>query len=437
MTAKTRSHLPVVNVVTLGCPKNLVDSEKLMGQLRISGIDVRHGSERKADVLIINTCGFIQDAKEESIEAIMAAIRQKRHGKIVRIVVMGCLSERYMNELKDEIPEVDRFYGVNDLEHILQDMNIAARRELYGERLQTTPKHYAYLKIAEGCDRTCSFCAIPLIRGNNISVPVEKLTEEAAWLGSQGVKELILVAQDLTWYGLDLYKKRMLAPLLEALSGIQGIEWIRLHYAYPAAFPAEVLDVMISQPKVCKYLDIPFQHISDNLLASMRRGISRSETYKLIEMIRRRVPGIALRTSLMVGYPGETEAHFNELKAFVNDVRFERMGVFTYCEEEGTRAASLADDVPDTVKNERASELMELQQGISESLNASRVGNTYKTIIDTREGEFYIGRTEFDSPEIDNELLISVNNAELVTGEFYKIRITEASAFDLYGNLEV
>lgn len=437
MTAKTRSHLPVVNVVTLGCPKNLVDSEKLMGQLRISGIDVRHGSERKADVLIINTCGFIQDAKEESIEAIMAAIRQKRLGKIARIVVMGCLSERYMNELKDEIPEVDRFYGVSDLEHILQDMNIASRRELYGERLQTTPKHYAYLKIAEGCDRTCSFCAIPLIRGNNISVPVEKLTEEAAWLGSQGVKELILVAQDLTWYGLDLYKKRMLAPLLEALSGIQGIEWIRLHYAYPAAFPAEVLDVMISQPKVCKYLDIPFQHISDNLLASMRRGISRSETYKLIEMIRRRVPGIALRTSLMVGYPGETEAHFNELKAFVNDVRFERMGVFTYCEEEGTRAASLADDVPDTVKNERASELMELQQGISESLNASRVGNTYKTIIDTREGEFYIGRTEFDSPEIDNELLISVNNAELVTGEFYKIRITEASAFDLYGNLEV
>jgi len=435
MAAKTRSHQPVVNLVTLGCPKNLVDSEKLMGQLRISGADVRHGSERKADVLIINTCGFIQDAKEESIEAIMAAIRQKKHGKVSSIVVMGCLSERYLDILKQEIPEVDRFYGVNDLEQILHDLSISARHDLYGERVQTTPQHYAYLKIAEGCDRTCSFCAIPLIRGRNISVPVENLMEEARLLAIRGVKELILVAQDLTWYGLDIYKKRMLAPLVEKLAEIDGLEWIRLHYAYPAAFPVEVLDVMASQPKVCKYLDIPFQHISDVLLTSMRRGIGREETYKLIEKIRNKVPGIALRTSLMVGYPGEKQTHFDELKEFVRFARFERLGVFTYSEEEGTRAALLADDVPKQIKDERASEIMEIQQTISEELNKERIDKVYKTIIDSLDGDYYIGRTEFDSPEIDNEVLIETDGLDLRIGDFYNIRITHSDAFDLYGKL--
>lgn len=436
MAAKTRSHQPVVNVVTLGCPKNLVDSEKLMGQLRISGVDVRHGSERKADVLIINTCGFIQDAKEESIEAIMAAIRQKKNGKISSIVVMGCLSERYMDELKHEIPEVDRFYGVNDLEQILHDLSISARHDLYGERVQATPKHYAYLKIAEGCDRTCSFCAIPLIRGRNISVPIENLMEEARLLAIRGVKELMLVAQDLTWYGLDNYKKRMLAPLVEKLAEIDGLEWIRLHYAYPAVFPMEVLDVIASQPKVCKYLDIPFQHISDDLLTSMRRGIGREETYKLIENIRNKVPGIALRTSLMVGYPGEKQSHFDELKEFVRSARFERLGVFTYSEEEGTRAALLADDVPKQIKDERASEIMEIQQTISEELNTERIGKVYKTIIDSLDGDYFIGRTEFDSPEIDNEVLIEADGLDLRIGDFYNIRITHSDSFDLYGKLD-
>jgi len=434
--AKTRSHQPLVNVVTLGCPKNLVDSEKLMGQLKIAGVDVRHGSKRKADVLILNTCGFIQDAKEESIEAIMAAIRLKNSGKIASIVVMGCLSERYKEELRQEIPEVDSFYGVNDLEQILYDLNVSARRDLYGERLLTTPKHFAYLKIAEGCDRTCSFCAIPLIRGNNISVPVEMLIDEARQLASGGVKELILVAQDLTWYGLDIYKKRMLAPLIEKLSAIDGLEWIRLHYAYPAAFPVEVLDMMESQPKVCRYLDIPFQHISDDLLISMRRGIDSNDTYRLIGKIRNKVPGIALRTSLMLGYPGEKESHFEELKAFVKYARFERMGVFTYSQEEGTPAASLADDIPKHIKDERVSELMEIQQKISEELNAERVGMVYKTIIDSRDGAYYIGRTEFDSPEIDNEVLIEANGLELNIGDFYNVRITHTDAFDLYGKLD-
>jgi ribosomal protein S12 methylthiotransferase len=435
MSPKTRSHQPVVNVVTLGCPKNLVDSEKLMGRLNVSGIDVQHGSGRKADILIINTCGFIQDAKEESIEVILGAIQQKKRGKFARVVVMGCLSERYMTELKVEIPEVDRFYGVNDLEKILEDLKASDRNNLVNERFLTTPPHFAYLKIAEGCDRTCSFCAIPMIRGKNISVPIEKLIDEAAVLAEKGVKELILVAQDLTWYGLDLYKKRMLAGLLEKLTEVKGIEWIRLHYAYPAAFPPDVLDVMASKTNICKYLDIPFQHISDDLLTSMRRGINSSETYRLIENIRTKVPDISLRTSLMVGYPGETEAHFEELKDFVRNVRFERMGVFTYSEEEGTRAASLADDIPKSVKDERAAELMELQQQISQEINAAKIGKTFKTIIEGREGGFYIGRTEHDSPEIDNEVLIEANGSNLKVGEFYNIRITKADAFDLFGKV--
>jgi ribosomal protein S12 methylthiotransferase len=434
MPAKTRSHLPLVNVVTLGCPKNLVDSEKLTGRLKISGIDVQHGSSRKADMLIINTCGFIQDAKEQSIEAILAATRQKKSGRYAKVVVMGCLSERYMKELREEIPEVDQFYGVNDIERILYDLNASARSELFGERLLSTPQHYAYLKISEGCDRTCSFCAIPLIRGKNISVPLETLIEEAGQLAAGGVKELILVAQDLTWYGLDLYSKRMLAGLLGKLSAVNGIEWIRLHYAYPAVFPLDVLDVMASQPNICKYLDIPFQHISDDLLASMRRGNNKRETYRLIETIRKKVQGIALRTSLMVGYPGETDAHFEELKEFVSNVRFERMGVFTYSEEEGTRAASLADNITQTLKDERAAELMELQQGISEEINALRIGTILRTLIDGKEGDFYTGRTEYDSPEIDNEVLIEAKDMNLETGKFYNVEITKADAFDLFGN---
>jgi ribosomal protein S12 methylthiotransferase len=436
MPAIIRSHQLLVNVLTLGCPKNLVDSEKLMGRLMVSGMDVQHGSRRKADVLIINTCGFIQDAKEESIEAILGAIQQKKHGKFTKVIVMGCLSERYMKELKDEIPEVDRFYGVNDLEQILEDLKASDRSQLINERFLTTPPHYAYLKIAEGCDRSCSFCAIPMIRGTNVSVPVEILIDEATNLAEKGVKELILVAQDLTWYGLDLYKKRMLAGLLEKLSEVRGIEWIRLHYAYPAAFPGDLPNVMASKPNICKYLDIPFQHISDELLTSMRRGINSRETYLLIDNIRAKVPGISLRTSLMVGYPGETQSHFDELKEFVRNTRFERMGVFTYSEEEGTRAANLADSIPQSLKDERAAELMELQQQISQEINEAKIGKTFKTIIDGREGEFYIGRTEHDSPEIDNEVLIEANGSNLKIGEFHNIRITKADAFDVYGEVE-
>lgn len=433
MLAKTRSHQAIVNVITLGCPKNLVDSEKLMGRLKAEGINVQHGATRKADILIVNTCGFIQDAKEESIESILVAIELKKRSQANKVVVMGCLSERYMEELKQEIPEVDHFYGVNDLEQILKDLNASARHDLYSERFLRTPKHYAYLKIAEGCDRTCSFCAIPLIRGNNISVPIKTLLEEARSLARKGVKELILVSQDLTWYGLDLYKKRMLADFLEELVEITGIEWIRLHYAYPAAFPLEVLDVMAAWPKICKYIDVPFQHISNNLLVSMRRGINKDETYRLIDSIRKKVPGIAIRTSLMLGYPGENQAHFEELKQFVQHARFERMGVFTYSEEEDTRAALLADETPQSVKDERAAELMELQQQISEEINLARIGRIYKTIIEGKEGDFYIGRTEFDSPEIDNEVLISAGDLQLKLGNFYDVKITNGDAFDLYG----
>lgn len=433
MPVGSRSHQPIVHVITLGCPKNLVDSEKLMGRLKVSGFDVHHGAKHNADILVINTCGFIQDAKEESIEAILGALERKKLGKTLKVVVMGCLSERYMEELKQEIPEVDHFYGVNDLGQILNDLSASARLELHSERMLTTPKHYAYLKIAEGCDRTCSFCAIPLIRGKNISFPVEALLDEANTLATKGVKELILVAQDLTWYGIDLYKKRELAHLLKHLTKVNGIEWIRLHYAYPAAFPTEVLDVMASEEKICRYLDIPFQHISSDILKSMRRGINRDETIRLIELIRKKVTGIALRTSLMVGYPGETDNHFNELKEFVRYARFERMGVFTYSEEEGTLAAALKDEIPREVKDERAAELMEIQQQISQEINESRVGKTYKILLEGKEADYYIGRTEYDSPEIDNEVLIKTDRKKLKTGCFYKVQITRADAFDIYG----
>lgn len=436
MSSKTRSHKPLIAVVTLGCPKNLVDSENLMGSLKAADVNVQHGYSRKADILIINTCGFIQDAKEESIDAILEAVEHKKHGRVQKVLVMGCLSQRYASDLQKEIPEVDKFYGVNDLKEIINDLNFESRYELYGERLLTTPDHYAYLKIAEGCDRTCSFCAIPLIRGKNISRSIESLLQEAETLAARGVKELILIAQDLTWYGLDIYKKRMLAPLLSDLVKMNGIEWIRLHYTYPAAFPVDVLDVMASEPKICKYLDIPFQHINGELLSSMRRGITKKETYDLIETIRNKIPGIALRTSLMVGYPGETKKHFQELMDFVRDVRFERLGVFTYSEEDGTRAAALKNSVPKLVKQERAEQIMMVQQEISAEINNAKIEKVFKTIIDGNENGFYYGRTEFDSPEIDNEVLISTANAKLEIGSFYNVLIKDSVEFDLYGDIE-
>ncbi|NLN95871.1 MAG: 30S ribosomal protein S12 methylthiotransferase RimO [Bacteroidales bacterium] len=435
MSSKTRLHKPLIAVVTLGCPKNLVDSENLMGVLKAADMNVQHGYSRKADILIINTCGFIQDAKEESIGAILEAIEHKKHGRVQKVLVMGCLSQRYASDLQKEIPEVDKFYGVNDLKEIINDLNFESRHELYGERLLTTPDHYAYLKIAEGCDRTCSFCAIPLIRGKNISRSVESLLQEAKNLAARGVKELILIAQDLTWYGLDIYRKRMLAPLLSDLVKINGIEWIRLHYTYPAAFPVDVLDVMASEPKICKYLDIPFQHINGELLTAMRRGITKKETYDLIETIRNKIPGIALRTSLMVGYPGETKMHFQELMDFVCNVRFERLGVFIYSEEEGTKAASLKNNIPKLVKQERADQIMMLQQEISAEINNAKIGKVFNTIIDGNEGEYYFGRTQYDSPEIDNEVLIHAAGSELEIGSFYNVLIKDSAEFDLYGEV--
>ncbi|MDP2423978.1 MAG: 30S ribosomal protein S12 methylthiotransferase RimO [Bacteroidales bacterium] len=435
MPIKNLSNAPVIKVLTLGCPKNVVDSERLMGQLKIAGQNVTLSNRGRADVLIINTCGFIQDAKEESVNTILEAVKAKKSGKIKKLLVMGCLSQRYMNDLEAEIPEVDKFYGVNDLQTILHDLGADERRMLHHERLLTTPSHYAFLKIAEGCDRTCSFCAIPLIRGKNISVPIESLGEEAIQLAGKGVKELILIAQDLTWYGLDIYGKRMLAPLLEKLADIRGLEWIRLHYTYPAGFPMEVLDVMATRPNICHYIDVPFQHINDELLKAMRRNITTEETWKLIENLRNKVPGIAIRTTLMTGFPGETEQHFNELKEFLVQSRFDRVGVFTYSEEEGTRAANLTDNVPMEVKEERAAELMALQQEISLELNHEKVGRTFKTLFERKEGDYYIGRTEFDSPEIDNEVLIPVDGHKLKTGSFYTVRITNADYFDLYGEV--
>jgi len=425
--------LKKINVITLGCSKNLVDSEVLMRQLD-KRYEIVSDSNEDSDIIVINTCGFIGDAKEESIDTILSAVEAKKDGRAEKVLVTGCLSERYKRELQDEIENVDGFYGVNDLPQILTDLEVDYKKELIGERHLTTPSHFAYLKVSEGCDRSCSFCAIPLIRGKHISIPEDQLVKEAEFLASRGVKEILLIAQDLTYYGIDIYGKRTIARLVEKLTAIDGIEWIRLHYAYPAGFPEELLQLMNDNPKVCKYLDIPLQHINDRILSSMKRGLGSEGTRKLVQTMKERIPGVALRTTLIVGYPGETEEEFEELLSFIKEAKFDRLGVFTYSEEEDTSAYKLEDDVPEDTKQERLNRVMELQQGISLELNKQRVGKVFKTIIDRKEGEYYIGRTEFDSPEVDNEVLISSNEL-LSIGTFYKVLINRADFFDLYGKV--
>ena len=422
-----------INVVTLGCSKNVYDSEVLMGQLKASGKDVVH--EQEGNVVVINTCGFINNAKEESVNTILEFMQKKEAGEVDKVFVTGCLSERYKPDLEKEIPNVDQYFGTTELPGLLKALGADYKHELIGERLTTTPKNYAYLKIAEGCDRPCSFCAIPLMRGKHKSTPIEDLVIEAEKLAASGVKELILIAQDLTYYGLDLYKKRNLAELLENLVKVEGIEWIRLHYAFPTGFPMDVLDIMKREPKVCNYLDIPLQHISDAILKSMRRGTTQAKTTKLIKEFRAKVPEMTIRTTLIVGYPGETEEDFQTLKQWVKDMRFERLGCFTYSHEENTHAYKLEDDVPEEVKMQRANEIMEIQSQISWELNQAKIGQEFKVVIDRKEGNYFVGRTEFDSPDVDNEVLIDASQVYLKTGEFTTIRVTEAEDFDLYGEV--
>jgi ribosomal protein S12 methylthiotransferase len=429
-----------VNVVTLGCSKNLIDSEFMMRQLKAAGFEIHHDSNKEAEVIIINTCGFINDAKEESINTILHWSELRKEGKIGQLYVMGCLSERYREELKIEIPEVDGIYGVNDLNQILQDMNAPFRQELLSERIITTPSHYAYLKTSEGCDHRCSFCAIPAIRGKNISKPIETLIKEAEFLAKSGVKELILIAQDLTAYGTDIYGQKALPQLINLLSEVTGIEWIRLHYAYPLGFPVELLEIIRDNPKVCKYIDIPLQHINDRILKSMKRGLNGAKTRELVEKIRTTVPGIAIRTSLIVGYPDETTEEFNELYKFVEDIRFERLGVFSYSHEENTDAYNLSDNVRPAVKARRTEKIMTLQQTISEQFNASLTGKELKVLLDKKVGDDWIGRTEYDSPEVDNEVIItvkdSVNNISITEpGKFVKVKITGYDTYDIYGEI--
>lgn len=425
-----------INVITLGCPKNLVDSEVLLKQLYENNFVVSHDSSSlQHDIVIINTCGFINDAKQESINTIMQIVDAKCKGLVKKIIIIGCLSARYRDELIKEIPEADAFFGVNNLKNIVEFLEADYKKNLMGERLLTTPKHYAYLKIAEGCDRKCSFCAIPLIRGKHISKPVDIIIKETKKLAECGVKEFILVAQDLTYYGIDIYKRRMLAELLEKLSSVKGVEWIRLQYAYPASFPLDVLDVMNEHENICKYLDIPFQHINDRLLKSMERGNTKDGTYKLIEKIRKKNPGIALRTSLIAGYPGETEKEFSELLQFVKDVKFERLGVFSYSHEKSTKAFSITDNVKPVIKKRRVERLIKLQEEISFVKNQTLIGSNIKVLIDRKESDFYIGRTEFDSPEVDNEVIIKIPKEEKKIGKFYNVLITDAMPYDLYGKL--
>ncbi|WP_405198189.1 30S ribosomal protein S12 methylthiotransferase RimO [Christiangramia sp. LLG6405-1] len=420
-----------INVVTLGCSKNVYDSEVLMGQLQANDKDVVH--EGEGNIVVINTCGFIDNAKEQSVNTILEFVEKKQEGSVDKVFVTGCLSERYKPDLQKEIPDVDQYFGTTELPGLLSALEADYKHELIGERLTTTPKNYAYLKIAEGCDRPCSFCAIPLMRGGHKSTPIENLVIEAEKLAANGVKELILIAQDLTYYGLDLYKKRNLAELLENLVKVEGIEWIRLHYAFPTGFPMDVLDVMNREPKVCNYLDIPLQHINDDLLKSMRRGTTHVKTTNLLKKFRSTVPEMAIRTTLIVGYPGETEANFQELKEWVQEMRFERLGCFTYSHEENTHAFNLVDDVPQEVKQERANEIMEIQSQISWELNQQKIGKIFNVIIDRKEGNYFIGRTEADSPDVDNEVLIDATTVYLKTGDFYEVEITDAADFDLYG----
>lgn len=425
-----------VNVVTLGCSKNIYDSEVLMAQLKANRFQVEHESqEDNAEIVIINTCGFIDNAKQESIDTILRYAEAKQDGIVEKVYVTGCLSHRYGDELAAEIPEVDAWFGTQDLPRLLKTLKADYKHELLGERLLTTPTHFAYFKISEGCDRPCSFCAIPLMRGNHVSVPIEELVSRAKSLAKNGTKELLLIAQDSTYYGLDIYKDRKLAELLLRLSEVEGIEWLRLHYAFPSGFPMDVLKVMAQSPKICNYIDMPLQHISDAMLKSMRRGTTKQKTIDLVNKIRDNVHGIALRTSLIAGYPGETEDDHNQMLRWIEETRFDRLGIFTYSHEENTHAYKLTDDVPDEVKKERAEAVMDVQRGISAQLNEAKVGQTFKTLIDRYENGYFIGRTEYDSPEVDNEVYVKAGKNHLRIGDFAHIKISKADDFDLFGEL--
>jgi len=424
-----------VNIITLGCSKNMVDSEVLSGQLRASDIDVVHENTKKDhNIVVVNTCGFIDKAKEESVNTILDQVALKKKGRLDKVYVTGCLSQRYREDLEKEIPEVDAWFGTMELPMMLKKFDVDYRAELMGERLLATPQHYAYLKISEGCNRTCAFCAIPLMRGGHVSRPIEELVKEAEGLVRRGVREILLIAQELTYYGLDIYKQRMLPELLNRLADVKGLEWIRLHYAYPSKFPLEILDVMRERPNICKYLDMPLQHASDNMLKAMRRQITRAEMTDLIHAIRERVPGICLRTTLITGFPGETEADVEELKGFLQEHRFDRVGIFTYSHEEGTSAHDLADNIPADVKQQRAQEIMEVQQEISYERNQEKIGQVFKTLIDKKEAGRYLGRTEFDSVEVDNEVIVH-SEEKLVIGDFVNVRITKAYDYDLEGEV--
>ncbi len=425
-----------VNVITLGCSKNTVDSENLMTQLKANDFDVAHDSERKANIIIVNTCGFIDLAKEESVNTILDYADRKNQGEIEKLYVTGCLSQRYKDSLEADIPEVDAFFGTMEMPQLLAKLNANYQHELVGERLISTPSHYAYLKIAEGCNRTCSFCAIPLMRGGHVSRPIEELVRETKNLARMGVKEIMLIAQELTYYGLDLYKKRELSTLLEALHEVEGIEWIRLHYAYPSKFPIEIFDTMARLPKVCNYLDMPLQHANNDVLKRMRRQITQEETRELIAIARQKVPNIAIRTTMLVGFPNETEAEFQDLCDFVADMKFERVGVFQYSHEEDTSAYEMPDEVTPSLKAERAERLMAIQQDISFDKNQAKIGQTLRVLFDRKEGGYYVGRTEHDSPEVDNEVLVKANKKNYVRiGDFAHVRITKAEDFDLYGEI--
>ena len=427
---------PRVHVVTLGCSKNTVDSEIMMGQLRANNYEVAHDNDNDdSPVVIINTCGFIDTAKQESINTILEFSEHKREGKIDKLIVTGCLSQRYRDELKEEMKEVDNWFGTSELPRLLKTLKADYKHELVGERLLTTPAHYAYVKISEGCNRTCSFCAIPLMRGAHVSKPIEMIEEEIRNLVKRGVKEFLLIAQELTYYGLDIYKERKLKELLLRVSDIEGVEWIRLHYAYPNKFPIEILEVIRDRKNICKYLDIPFQHISDPILKAMKRQTDKNEITQLIKTIRAEVPGIALRTTMLVGFPGEKKEHFDELVDFVKEIEFDRLGVFTYSHEEGTTGFELKDDVSTVTKKKRAQQLMDVQQEISRRKNENKIGNTYRVLIDRKEGDYFIGRTESDSPEIDNEVLINATDTYLRVGDFADIKITGAEEFDLFGEI--
>ncbi len=426
-----------VNVITLGCAKNIFDSEIMMAQLKANKYEVKHEeADSDAAIVVINTCGFIDNAKEESINTILQFAEAKAEGRVEKVYVTGCLSERYRDDLESEIPEVDGYFGTRDLPRLLKTLKADYKKELVGERLLTTPSHYAYFKISEGCDRPCSFCAIPLMRGKHVSTPIEDLVVQAQKLAAGGVKELMVIAQDSTYYGLDIYKKRALAELLDRLSEVEGIEWIRLHYAFPTGFPMDVLDVMAKNPKVLNYLDMPLQHASTNMLKAMRRGTTREKTTALINDIRARVPGIAIRTTLICGYPGETEADFNEMCEWVEEMRFERLGCFTYSHEENTHAHNFEDDVPEAVKKQRSERIMEIQSAISMELNSAKVGKTFKVLFDRIEGGYYVGRTEFDSPDVDNEVLVKqTDDVHVRLGDFEHVLVESADHYDLYGRI--